>query len=116
MTPKLTEPMEQHVWEMAKARTKELYEAKLEPLKAASPAVAAWFDERKDQFASYCFLEKGFVRHRKVTSNGAENTNSAILPIRSLPITAMVVSLMTYISDTATDRREELRGGRMIQN
>jgi hypothetical protein len=72
----------------AKEKSSPYYEAKLEPLRLANPQAADWFDERKEQFATHRFLDHDVPRFGKVTSNGAENTNSAILNIRSLPITA----------------------------
>jgi hypothetical protein len=102
---KLTKAQEEHVWRIGKARSRRYYEAKLEPLRVANPKAADWFHDRKEQFATYCFLDHDVPRFGKVTSNGAENTNSAILTIRSLPITAMLVELTHHVIRHAHQQR-----------
>jgi len=62
--------------------------------------VANWFDSRRDQFATYLFLEKGLVRFSDTTSNAAEQYNNILEQsrIRKLPVIELINQIIIYSS------------------
>ena len=80
---------------IAKARTKETYLLRLALLREVKEKAADWIDERREQFATYCFLDRGKRRFGKVTSNGVENLNGIILGLREKPIYDLTLGLLT---------------------
>jgi hypothetical protein len=92
---KLSKDQEQFIiTKIAKARTEVMYNERLEELTTLNEQAAAWVDERKDEFVAFRFLQREKPRFGKVTSNGVENINSAILDIREQPIASMTAQLV----------------------
>jgi len=56
-----------------------------------------WFHDRRSSFVSSFFIDSQKCRFKKVTSNAAENINSAHVDNRSKPILDMVFSIQTWI-------------------
>lgn len=66
---------------------------------------ADWLDSRQDEFATVSFLNRGYRRCGKVTSNGVENVNSAITEARSEPIAYVVEALVKCQRTKALERK-----------
>jgi hypothetical protein len=94
------------VYELAKCRTREAYQKCFLKLRDIDEDVALWFDERKDQFASYLFLEEEKPRYGKQLNNAAEQMNSVIRDPRHQPILDLLVGLSRWIIRKSFERRE----------
>jgi hypothetical protein len=93
----MNEEQKRLVLELAFSRTEEaMYQERLKKIKSINPEWAVYLDEKKDQFVTLTFLDKGIRRFGKVTSNGVENINSAIVNLRAYPIIHMVEALTEY--------------------
>jgi hypothetical protein len=83
--------------QLAKTRTEEQYELRLNnALSELNQNWALWLDQRKEEFTTVSFLERGIRRFGKVTSNGVENVNSALVDIHSLPVISLVEGMVKY--------------------
>ena len=80
--------------QLAKARTEEYFLFPLEELgtKIGNEQMEWWFD-RRHQYATHCFLEKGVKRYRKTLSNGAEQMNSVFKDARGDPLLSLFHSM-----------------------
>lgn len=81
---------------LAKARTHELYNVRLEAIRDINEPWADYLDRRSDEFCTFSFLQRGHKRYGKVTSNGVENINGAIVDERSYPIVLMIQGIVKY--------------------
>jgi hypothetical protein len=64
-------------------------------------------DERKHEFVTYSFLERGYRRWGKVTSNPVENVNGAVMNEGTKPILFMVDGLIKYQRDKYRTTQQE---------
>jgi hypothetical protein len=103
---RMNDTHKQMIVELAKSRTVNVYQKRLDAIKRENEEWASYLDERKDQFVAYKFLDNGLRRFGKVTSNAVENTNSALLESRSLPIMFMVEDIMKYMREKYASRQK----------
>ena len=54
--------------QLAKSRTQDIYQKRLAGIGAINEQWASYLDGKKDEFVSYTFLDRGYVRYGKVTS------------------------------------------------
>lgn len=92
----MNEEVKNLIISLAKARTEEQYESRLSDIMERNSAWGEWLDNRKEEFATVAFLDRGVRRFGKVTSNGVENVNGALSDIRTLPIVAMIEAMLKY--------------------
>jgi hypothetical protein len=94
---------------MALACTPELYNTYLQVVRKRNPQAATWFDERKDQFVSFSFLDAGKKRFAKVANDVAEDPflKEVMESIQELPIATMLVSLLTKLIATHIERKNK---------
>ena len=91
--------------ELAKARTEDVYQRCLEQLRQLNDGWAQYMDGKKDEFASVSFLQRGHMRHGKVTSNGVETINGSLLEARGMPIVYMIESITQYQQEKYNERK-----------
>jgi len=65
-----------------------------------------WMKDRKAEYATHCFLDKGVQRFGNSTSNMAEQFNSVLSKtgIKDLPVISMIKSLIEYIAQKVNAR------------
>jgi hypothetical protein len=103
------------ITKLAQSRTQDLYRERLQVVRAKSPQAADWLDERCRQFVSFHFLQEGKNRHGKVTSNAAENINSALLPMRSEGILFLTSKIVNWML-TKAHKREIMAGKWVLEH
>ena len=93
---------------LAKARSEQLFHIHLEELgdKIGIEQKEWWF-ERRNQYATICFLEKGIQRYLKVLSNGAEQMNSVHKDARCEPLLSLMKSLCDWNLHKFTVRKNK---------
>jgi hypothetical protein len=107
VTKKISESAKGLIFGMAKAGTEMEYTYWLGKLKKENEGAAEWFDERKEQFATYIVLQEGYKHFGHVTNNAAEQFNSVLRKKewRNLPIISFVSKVLQWVSDKAAKRR-----------
>ena len=106
-TGKMNDDDKALIMALAKARTEEAYEQRLEAIDAVNEDWAQWLDERKTQFSTVYFLSQGIRRWGKVTSNGVENVNSALTAERGMSIMHMMQGIVDYQRNKHIERKEQ---------
>lgn len=93
---KLTKDEKSQVVELAMASTKYLYDIQLQRFRQENAIAATWFDERKELFATYLFLEEGHARFGIIEdkTNSHDITREIMDSIANKPIATILV---TYI-------------------
>jgi hypothetical protein len=74
----------------------EVYARRLHVIRSINKKWALYFDERKAEFVAAFFLQSGYRRWGKVTSNGVETINGVFAEARSLPIVYLVGHMVRY--------------------
>lgn len=95
----MNEDHKRMIIQLAQSRTQVKYQSRLEQLREINERWADYLDDKREQFVAYEFLIKNLRRWGKVTSNGVENVNSAILPLRYEPIGYLALELTLYMQD-----------------
>lgn len=93
-TGTMNEDHKKLIVQLAKSRTQDIHQQRLEAIKNENEAWAQWLDTRRDEFATFRFLERGHSRCGKVTSNGVENIDSALSDQRGFPIVCMTRAIV----------------------
>ena len=88
---------------LAKARKEEAYLGLLDDIKVIHHEWADWLHERRSEFATYVFFRNNIKRWGEVTSNAAENANSFLLDVRSLPILYLINEIIQKTQATYVD-------------
>jgi hypothetical protein len=84
------------ITELAKSTNMDIYNRRLLGIAAVNKAWSDWLDARKSEFVAAIFLEAGYRRWGKVTSNGVETINAVFGDARGLPIVYMIEHLVNY--------------------
>jgi Transposase, Mutator family len=92
----MNEDHKRMIIELAKSRTEEMYKKRLASIKAINKQWSEYLDKHKDEFVTYCFLDDKVGSFGKVTSNGVETINGALLEERSMPILFMIEVMIKY--------------------
>ncbi len=95
---------------LMKLPTKKLYDEKKNKLRKKFPnskKIISAFDSRKNEFSRHFFLEKGVILFGDFTSNCAEVKNSSLLESRSLPVVAMVSSIILKEAESFSSTLEK---------
>lgn len=79
---------------LAKCRTEQAYKTCLHSLCGLDEEMAAWFHDRKEQFATYIFLQYGKARYGKLLNNAAKQMNSAIEDLWQQPILSFLLGCL----------------------
>jgi hypothetical protein len=108
-TNKLKANEEARAFKLCRARTEAKYKIHLQALSTLKPSLADWFDSRKDLFASYLFIEKSKSRFRIITSNAAEQMNSALIEARAEPIFDAICHLGDWQKRKTYERHEQAK-------
>jgi MULE transposase domain/SWIM zinc finger len=95
------------IGDLAKQRTARGYSVVLEEINSINKQWASYLNEKREQFATYCFLQQGYMRYGKVTSNGVEVINGSIMDIRHLPILYLTESMIQYQREKFLHRKAE---------
>ena len=91
------------VIQLAKSRTEDVFRERLAKLEEVNSQWAQWLDIRKNECASCSFLQRGLRRWGKVTSNGVESANGAVLENRKDPVVYMLEGLMAVYRRRSID-------------
>lgn len=78
-----------------------LYNAAFAKMRADFPKCAralSWIEERKESFANYAYMERGFMSFLQATSNPAEQNFKFIKELRGLPIVSMMQAILLKYS------------------
>jgi MULE transposase domain len=92
----MNEEQKKLITELAKSRTEDVYQKRLENIRKLNRQWAEWLDPRKEEFAAVSFLERGYRRWGKVTSNGVETINGVFGEARSYPIVYLIEHVLQY--------------------
>ena len=92
--------------DLAKARTETVHKQRLESIKDLNSEWATHLDERKEEFATVSFLQRGIKRCGKVTSNGVESINGALLKERESPVVELIVGVVECQQQKCHERLE----------
>lgn len=106
---KLRPNEEATVFKLCRARTEARYKIQLEALYNLKPFLADWFDSNKDLFASYRFIERSKPRFRIITSNAAEQMNSALIEERAEPIFDSICHIGDWQKKKTFERHEKAK-------
>ena len=82
-----------------------VYEQHLETLKNEYDKWAEWLHERRTEFVTAMFLQRGYRRFGKVISNAANVVNFAKLPMQSMAIVSMMEGMIQYQRDKYLERQ-----------
>ena len=91
--------------DLAKSMTEDVYQKCLGEIRKMNAKWAEYLDERKEQFVTASFLQRGYRRYGKVTSNGVENINAVLGDARGLPIVYLIEAIIQYQIDKFTERQ-----------
>lgn len=107
----LTQDTKDLLYGMGKSTTEAAYFAFCSKARVLNAAAAQWMDERKEEFATFLYLNKGVSRFGDMTSNMAEQINSALraIDVRGLPVLSLTLSLLRYVGS-------QVEGNRLLLN
>jgi hypothetical protein len=102
------------VFALAKCRTRDAYKKALQKLELMDEEVAVWFDERKEQFAAYLFLQAGKPRYGKqLSKKKLSPTNPLCDRMNSYFVLRCFLHFLLFVAAevaaTSTSRRDKER-------
>lgn len=100
----MNEDHKRAIVELAKTRTWDQHNVRLNAL--GNEQWQKCPHERKHEFATASFLERGHRRFGKVTSNGVKNINGALAGHQCLPIVAMTEEVVKHQREKFLERKE----------
>jgi hypothetical protein len=102
----MNEDHKRMIVELAKSLNEEVYQQRLGELQKINKKWVAYLDERKDQFVSSTFLDRGVNRWGKVTNNGVEVMNGVLAEARTLPIVSFFEYVLQYQRQKYQERHD----------
>lgn len=96
---------------LAMACTERVYNAYLEVFKKRNAPAAAWFDEHKEEFATFSFIEEDHLRFGHVANDVGEDQLLKPLmgSIEELPIATMFVTLLSKLAEIHVVRKNNAK-------
>ena len=91
--------------DLARSRTEDVYQRRLAEIRSLNEKWADYLDSKKQQFVACSFLQRGYMRYGKVTSNGVETINGSLVDARSLPIVSMIQDIIKYQQERYNERK-----------
>jgi SWIM zinc finger len=84
--------------ELSKSLTEDVYQQRLRGIRSINQGWAQYLDDRKNEFVSATFLDRGYEYRRwgKVTNNSTEIMNGVLLEARSLPLVYLLEHIHKY--------------------
>ena len=91
---------------LAKSHTEDIYNKRLARIESISKDWFVYLHQRKHEYVTVSFLQRGYKRHGKVTSNGVEVINGALSAARMLPIVDMIEDIVSYQITKYSERKQ----------